>query len=85
MTPDQADGGFVELDLPDGGSVLVCFGNGLARHSDIEASVVLTMLTATGSEADVRAALADYAEASGLTATVSVDRGAVTVTIGAVD
>jgi hypothetical protein len=82
MTPEQADGGIVELDLPDGGRVLVCFGDEVASNSDVEASVVLMMLASTGSEADVRAALADYAEASGLTAEVSIRHGAVTVMIG---
>jgi hypothetical protein len=82
MTPKQADGGFVELDLPDGGRVFVCFGDEVASNSDVEASVVLMMLAATGSEADVRAALADYAEASGLIAEVSINAGSVTVMIG---
>lgn len=82
MTPEQADDGFVELDLPDGGRVLVCFGDEVSRNSDVEASVVLTMLAATGSEDDVRAALADYAEASGLTAEMSIVRGSLTVVIG---
>ena len=82
MTPEQAAEGFVELGLPDGGRVLVCFGDEVASNSDVEASVVLMMLAATGSEDDVRAALADYAEASGLTAQVSIDRGALTVLIG---
>jgi hypothetical protein len=82
MTPRQADDGFVELDLPDGGRVLVSFGDEAVGHSDVEASVVLMMLAAAGSAAEVRAALADYAEASGLATRVSIDRGAVTVTIG---
>lgn len=82
MTPEQADDGFVELGLPDGGRVLVCFGDEVSRNSDVEASVVLTMLAATGSEDDVRAALADYAEASGLTAEMSIVRGSLTVVIG---
>jgi hypothetical protein len=82
MTPEQADEGFVELDLPDGGRVLVCFRDEVAMNSEVEASVVLMMLAATGTEADVRAALADYAAASGLTATVSGDRDALTVVIG---
>lgn len=82
MTPEQADDGVVELDLPDGGRVLVCFSDELASNSEIEANVVLMMLAATGNENDVREALSDYAQASGLTATVSADRGALTVVIG---
>lgn len=80
MTPEQAGEGFVELDLPDGGRVLVRFADEVS-NPDIEASVVLMMLAATGSEAEVRAAIADYAESSGLTAWVSADRGSVTVVI----
>jgi len=82
MTPAQASGGFVELDLPDGGCVLVQFGDEAAGDSDVEAAVVLMMLQAAGGEADVRAALADYAVSSGLATAVTTDRGAVTVTIG---
>jgi hypothetical protein len=80
MTPEQAGDGFVELDLPDGGRVLVRFADEILSP-DVEASVVLMMLAATGSEDDVRAAIADYAEASGLTARISADRGSLTVVI----
>jgi hypothetical protein len=48
---------------------------------DIEAAVVQMMLAATGSEDDVRSALADYAESSGLTAALSWDRGSLAVAI----
>ena len=82
MTPAQADGGFVELDLPDGGRVLVSFGDDLATDADVEASVVLMMLAVSGDATDVRAALADYAQASGWTARTSTAGGAVTVRIG---
>jgi hypothetical protein len=82
MTPEQADEGFVELDLPDGGRVLVGFRDEVSTNSEVEASVVLMMLAATGNEDDVRAALADYADASGLTAVVSADSGGLTVIIG---
>ncbi len=40
------------------------------------------MLAATGGEDDVRAALADYAEASGLSAVLSRDGGVITMAIG---
>ena len=81
MTPQQADDEFMELDLPDGGRVLVCFGNEVSANPEIEAAVVRMMLAATGGEDEVRAALADYAEASGLTAVVSTDRGSLAVAI----
>jgi hypothetical protein len=81
MTPQQADEGFMELNLPDGGRVLVCFSGELQANPDIEAAVVQMMLAATGSEGDVRAALADYAESSGLKAALSWDRGSLAVAI----
>lgn len=81
MTPQQADDGFVELDLPDGGRVLVSFGNEVSANPDIEAAVVRMMLAATGGEDEVRAAIADYAEASGLTAVLSTNQGSLAVAI----
>ena len=81
MTPQQADAGFMELDLPDGGRILVCFSEEVAANPEIEAAVVQMMLAATGDAAEVRAALTDYAEASGLTAVVSVDHGSFAVAI----
>ena len=82
MTPQQAAAGFMELDLPDGGRVLVSFSDEVASNPDIEASVVRMMLASTGGENDVRAALADYAEASGLIAVVTGEGGSLTVAIG---
>lgn len=82
MTPQQAAEGYIELDLPNGGRVLVWFGDEVSSNPDIEASVVRMMLASTGSEDDVRAALADYAEASGLTAVVTRERGLLAVAIG---
>jgi hypothetical protein len=81
MTPQQAEDGCMELDLPDGGRVLVRFSEDLSANPEIEAEVVQMMLAATGNAAEVRAAIADYAAASGLTAVVSVDRGALAVSI----
>lgn len=81
MTPQQAEDGYMELDLPDGGRVLVSFSEEVSANAEIEAAVVQMMLAATGDAADVRAALTDYAEASGLTAVVSVDHGSVAVAI----
>jgi hypothetical protein len=79
MTPQQAEEGFMELDLPDGGRVLVCFGGELAANPDVEAAVIEMMLAATGGEDDVRAALADYAESSGFTAVPSRDRAVISI------
>jgi hypothetical protein len=82
MTPQQAANGFMELDLPDGGRVLVSFSDEVSSNPDIEASVVRMMLASTGGEDEVRAAIADYAEASGLTAVVIGERDSLTVAIG---
>ena len=71
----------MELDLPDGGRVLVSFGEEVSANAEIEADVVRMMLAATGDAAEVRAALTDYAEASGLKAVVSVDHGSIAVAI----
>lgn len=79
MTPEQAEAGFVQLDLPDGGRVLVCFRGEVAANPDIEAAVVQMMLAATGSEADVRAALEDYAESSGFTVVPSRDHAYISI------
>ena len=79
MTPEQAEAGFVQLDLPDGGRVLVCFRGEVAANPDVEAAVVKMMLAATGSEADVRAALADYAESSGFTVVPSRDQAYISI------
>lgn len=81
MTPQQADYGFMELDLPDGGRVLVCFRDEASADPDIEAAMVRMMLAATGDAEEVRAALADYAEASGLTVVLSTDHGSPAVAI----
>jgi hypothetical protein len=53
-----------------------------ATHADVEASVVRMMIAATGNVDDVRAALADHAEASGFSASVSINHGSLTVVIG---
>lgn len=79
MTPQQAEDGFMELDLPDGGRVLVCFDGELAANPDVEAAVVQMMLAATGNEEDVRAALADYAESSGFIAVPLPDRSSIAI------
>ena len=86
MTPQEADAGLVELVLPDGGHVLVGFGDSVAGDPDVEASVVQTMLEAAGNgHDDVWAALADYAESAGLSARYYLGTGSVIVEIDAQD
>lgn len=82
MTPQQADAGCVELDLPDGGQVLVRFEDGAMGEPEVEASVVQAMLALQGTESEVRNALLDFAEASGLNAVVKRDHGGLTLEIG---
>jgi hypothetical protein len=81
MTPQEAEAGLVELTLPKGRRVLVRFGAEVASNPDVEASVVRMMLGAIGAEDEVRLALADYAEASGLTASVSTEGATTRVVI----
>lgn len=81
MTPQQAEAGLVELVLPDGGHVLVGFGEEALINPALEASVVQLMLDATGNEDEVVAAVADYAEASGFRADLTVDQGSLLVRI----
>jgi hypothetical protein len=59
--------------------VLVCFRGEVAANPDVEAAVVQMMLAATGSEDDIRAALAHYAEASGFTAVPSHDQAYISI------
>jgi hypothetical protein len=80
MTPREAEAGLVELTLPNGGRILVGFGAEVACNPDIEASVVQMMLDAFGTEDEVRLVLADYAEASGFTASVLTE-GATTLVV----
>lgn len=82
MTPQQARDGLVELVLPDGGHVLVGFGKEASINPAVKASVVQIMLDATGDAQEVRAAVADYAQASGFTAHLRMDGRALVVMIG---
>jgi hypothetical protein len=81
VTPQQAEAGLVELVLPEGGHVLVGFGEGASGDPAHEASVVQLMLDATGGEDEVAVAIANYAETSGLVADLTVDAGSLVVRI----
>jgi hypothetical protein len=71
MTPRQAFEGIVELGLPDGGRVLVSFGDDVSGDADVENGVLIAMLGAGESQADVCRAVTEHAAASGLRALVS--------------
>jgi hypothetical protein len=81
MTPRQATEGIVELGLPDGGRVLVSFGDDVSGDADIENGVLIAMLAAGESEADVCRAVTEHASACGLRAVVSERQDPVMVVI----
>ncbi len=82
MTPQQAADGLVELVFPGGSRVLVDFRNGAACDPLVEASVIRMMLDAEGADGDLRAAIDDYAAASGLTASYYLGEDTLIVAIG---
>jgi hypothetical protein len=71
MTPRQATEGIVELGLPDGGRVLLSFGEDVSGDAEIETGVLIAMLAAGETEADVCRAVTEHALACGLRAVVS--------------
>lgn len=85
MTPQQAAEGLIELVVPQGGRVLVDFRDRAAGDPEIEADVIRMMLDAEEPDGDFCAAVEDYADASGLTATYYLGREALIVAIGEAD
>ena len=81
MTPRQATEGIVELGLPDGGRVLLSFGEDVSGDAEIETGVLIAMLAAGESEADVCQAVTEHAAARGLRAVVSDRADSVMVVI----
>jgi len=71
MTPRQAIEGIVELGLPNGGRVLVSFGDDVSGDADVENGVLIAMLVAGESQDDVCRAVTEHAAATGLRAVVS--------------
>jgi hypothetical protein len=71
MTPRQAIEGIVELGLPDGGRVLVSFGDDVSGDADLENGVLIAMLGAGESQDEVCRAVTEHAAASGLRVVVS--------------
>lgn len=71
MTPRQAIEGIVELGLPDGGRVLVSFGDDVSGDADVENGVLIAMLGAGETQDDVCRAVTEHAAATGLRAVVS--------------
>jgi hypothetical protein len=83
MTPRQATEGIVELGLPDGGRVLLSFGDDVSGNADIESGVLIAMLAGGESQADVCRAVTQHAESCGLRAVVSDDEDPIMVVIEA--
>jgi len=83
MTPRQATEGIVELGLPDGGRILVSFGDDVSGDADLENGVLIAMLAAGESLGEVCRAVAAHAAATGLRAVVSDDADPVMVLIQA--
>jgi hypothetical protein len=81
MTPRQAIEGIVELGLPDGGRVLVSFGDEVSGDADVENGVLIAMLGAGESQDDVCRAVTEHAASTGLRAVVSDHADAVMVVI----
>jgi len=83
MTPRQATKGIVELGLPDGGRVLVSFGDDVSGDADLENGILIAMLAAGESQDEVCRAVTAHAAATGLRAVVSDNEDPVMVVIEA--
>jgi len=83
MTPRQATEGVVELGLPDGGRVLVSFGDDVSGDADLENGILIAMLAAGESQDEVCRAVTAHAAATGLRAVVSDNEDPVMVVIEA--
>ena len=83
MTPRQATEGIVELGLPDGGRVLVSFGDDVSGDADLENGILIAMLAAGESQDEVCRAVTAHAVATGLRAVVSDNEDPVMVVIEA--
>jgi hypothetical protein len=83
MTPRQATEGIVELGLPDGGRVLVSFGDDVSGDADLENGVLIAMLAAGESQDEVCRAVTAHAAATGLRAVVSDNEDPIMVVIEA--
>jgi hypothetical protein len=81
MTPRQAIEGIVELGLPDGGRVLVSFGDDVSGNAEVENGVLIAMLAAGESQAEVCRAVTEHAESCGLRAIVSEGQDPIMVVI----
>jgi hypothetical protein len=64
----------IEVDLPDGGIVIVSFADAAARLGDGGLGIVAALITVAGSEGDLERAVLDEADRHGLRCSVSTTR-----------
>jgi hypothetical protein len=66
----------IEVDLPDGGVIIVSFGDTEARRSDGGEMIATALVTVDGSEGDLERAVVHEADRHGLRSSVSTTRRA---------
>jgi hypothetical protein len=71
----------IEVDLPDGGVVIVSFGDSEARCGDGGAMIATALVTVAGSEGDLERAVVAEAHRQGLRSSVSTTSRARTVLV----
>ena len=71
----------IEVDLPDGGVVIVSFADAAARLGDGGIGIAAALITAAGSEGDLERAVLDEADRHGLRCSVSTTRHPTTVLV----
>lgn len=71
----------IEVDLPDGGVVIVSFGDTQARCGDGGAMIATALVMADGSEGDLERAVVHEADRHGLRSSVSSTSRARTVLV----
>ena len=69
----------IEVDLPDGGVVIVSFGDTEARRGDGGEMIATALVTVAGSEAELERAVIHEADRHGLRSSVCTTRRARTV------
>ena len=71
----------MEVDLPDGGRVIVAFDDSATRASEGGIAIAATMVSATGREGDLEDAIVEEAAAYGLATKSSQGRHPTTILI----
>jgi hypothetical protein len=73
----------MEIDLPDGGRVIVTFADGETRTSEGAIAIAATMVSAAGREGELEDAITHEAELHGLAVTASGGRHPTTMLVRA--